>query len=101
MKFARQLAAVLVLVGTLVALGLAWGHISGAGQSGFVFYGRAGSGPGFSLSNSANLIRTAEIEVAIMTVVIAVSAVRRQRHRTRRTEHAASAPAPAEPPAAP
>jgi hypothetical protein len=83
-RFARRLAAVLVLVGVIVALGLAWGHASGAGPDGFVFYGRQGSGPGFSLSNSGDLIRTAEIEAAIMTVVITASAVRRQRRRTRR-----------------
>jgi len=83
--FARRLAAVLLLVGVIVALGLAWGHASGAGQDGFVFYGREGSGPGLSLSNSGDLIRTVEIEVAIMTVVIAASAVRRQRRRARRT----------------
>jgi hypothetical protein len=83
-RFARRLAAVLVLVGVIVALGLAWGHASGAGPDGFVFYGRLGSGSGLSLSNSGDLIRTAEIEAAIMTVVITASAVRRQRRRTRR-----------------
>jgi len=91
--FARRLAAVLLLVGVIVALGLAWGHASGAGQDGFVFYGREGSGPGLSLSNSGDLIRTVEIEVAIMTVVIAASAVRRQRRRARRARGTASAPA--------
>jgi hypothetical protein len=62
-RFARRLAAVLVLVGVIVALGLAWGHASGAGPDGFVFYGRQGSGSGLSLSNSGDLIRTVEIEL--------------------------------------
>jgi len=85
-SFARRLAAVLLLVGMIVALGLAWGHASGAGQDGFVFYGREGSGPGLSLSNSGDLIRTVEIEALIMTVVITISAVRlRRRRHARRT----------------
>jgi hypothetical protein len=84
-RFAWRLAAVLALVGVIVALGLAWGHASGAGRDGFVFYGREGSGPGLSLSDSGNLIRTVEIEAAIMIVVITASAVRRQRRRARRT----------------
>jgi hypothetical protein len=83
-RFARRLAAALLLVGVIVALGLAWGHASGAGQDGVVFYGREGSGPGLSLSDSGNLIRTIEIEAAIMTVVITISAVRRHRRRARR-----------------
>ena len=86
MRFARQLAAVLLLVGTIVALGMVWGHADGAGQSfsgGFGF-GGGGGGPGLSLSNSGNLIRTVEIEAAIMTVVITASAVHRQRRRARR-----------------
>jgi len=85
MRFARRLAAVLLLVGMIVALGLAWGHASGAGQSGFVFYGREGSGPGLRLSNSGDLIRTVELEALIMTVVITISAVhlRRRRHARR------------------
>ena len=86
MKFARQLAAVLLLVGTVVAVGLAWGHVSGVGQDGFVFYGRQGSGPGLSLSNSGDLISTVELEALIMTVVITISAIRlRHRRRVRRT----------------
>ena len=86
MRFARQLAAVLLLVGTIVALGLA-GHASGAGQSfpGRVMFGDRGGGPGFSLSDSGVLIRTIEIEILIMTVVITISAVRlRRRRRARR-----------------
>lgn len=93
MRFARHLAAVLLLVGAIVALGLAWGHASGAGQAGFVFYGGGGSGPGPSLSRSGDLIKTGLIETVIMTVVIMVSALRRQRRRSRR----ASAAAPATP----
>ena len=81
MRFARQLATVLLLVGVIVALGLAWGHSSGAGQDGFVFYGREGSGPGLRLSNSGDLIRTVELEALIMTVVITISAVRLRRRR--------------------
>jgi len=81
MRFARRLAAVLLLVGVIVALGLAWGYASGAGQDGFVFYGREGSGPGLSLSNSGDLIRTVELEALIMTVVITISAVRLRRRR--------------------
>jgi hypothetical protein len=80
-RSARRLAAVLLLVGVIVALGLAWGHASGAGQDGFVFYGREGSGPGLSLSNSGDLIRTVELEALIMTVVITISAVRLRRRR--------------------
>ena len=81
MRFARHLAAVLALVGAIVVLGLAWGHASSAGQNGFVFYGREGSGPGLSLSNSGDLIRTVELEALIMTVVITISAVRLRRRR--------------------
>ena len=81
MRFARRLAAALLLVGVIVALGLAWGHSSGAGQDGFVFYGREGSGPGLRLSNSGDLIRTVELEALIMTVVITISAVRLRRRR--------------------
>lgn len=87
MRFARQLAAVLLLVAVIVILGLAWGHASGAGpsaQDGVVFYGRGGGGPGLSLADSGELIRTFLIEAAIMTVVITASAVRRQRRRARR-----------------
>ena len=84
MRFARHLAAVLALVGAIVALGLAWGHASSAGQNGFVFYGREGSGPGLSLSNSGDLIRTVELEALIMTVVITISAVRLRRRRPAR-----------------
>ena len=81
MRFARHLAAVLGLVGAIVVLGLVWGHASGAGRDGFVFYGREGSGPGLSLSNSGDLIRTVELEALIMTVVITISAVRLRRRR--------------------
>ena len=91
MRFARHLAAVLALVGAIVVLGLAWGHASSAGQDGFVFYGREGSGPGLSLSNSGDLIRTVELEALIMTVVITISAVRLRRRRHAR--RAASGPA--------
>ena len=84
MRFARHLAAVLALVGAIVVLGLAWGHASSAGQDGFVFYGREGSGPGLSLSNSGDLIRTVELEALIMTVVITISAVRLRRRHARR-----------------
>jgi hypothetical protein len=80
-RFARHLAAVLALVGAIVVLGLAWGHASSAGQDGFVFYGREGSGPGLSLSNSGDLIRTVELEALIMTVVVTISAVRLRRRR--------------------
>ena len=86
MRFARQLAAVLVLVGVIVTLGLAWGHASGAGPSAQdgVVYGRGGGGPGLSLSDSGDLIQTALIEAAIMTVVITASAIRRRARRARR-----------------
>jgi hypothetical protein len=50
-------------------------------RGGFVFYGGCGSGPAFSLSDSANLIMTAATEAAVMTVVITASALRRQRRR--------------------
>ena len=85
MRFARHLAAVLALVGAIVVLGLAWGHASSAGQNGFVFYGREGSGPGLSLSDSGDLIRTVELEALIMTVVITISAVHLRRRHARRT----------------
>ena len=94
MRFTRRLAAVLLLVGVIVALGLAWGHASGAGQDGVVFYGREGSGPGLSLSNSGDLIRTVELEALIMTVVITISAVRLRRRRHAR----GTASSPAEDP---
>ena len=96
MTFARRLAAVLLLVGAIVTLGLAWGHASGAGQDGVVFYGREGSGPGLSLSRSGDLIKTGLIEAVIMTVVITVSAVRRQRRRARRTAAVPAAPSAAQ-----
>lgn len=85
-KFVRQLAAVLLTVAVIVALGMAWGHASGAGPSfpGGVVFGGRGSGPGLSLSDSGDLFRTAELEAVIMAVVIAASAVRRRRRRARR-----------------
>ena len=100
MRFARQLAAVLLTVAAVVALGVAWAHsaeaswLAGPAAAHPGRFIQAGprvprgipqaSGPGLRLANSANLIQTALIEAAIMAVVVAASAVRRHRRRARR-----------------
>ena len=106
MKFLRHLAAVVLVVAVIVGLGLLWAHISGGtgigsglrrapsreallrleqikGQikAGVI---RAHSDNGFNLADTANLIRTCEIEAVLAVVVITVSVIRRRRRRTRR-----------------
>ena len=112
-KFARHLAAVLLTVAAVAALGVAWAHgseaswlagsargpgpihlaqLAKAHDQGRLALSRPG-GPGLSLSNSRDLVRTAVIEAVIMAVVVAVSALRRQRRRHRRARQAAASPA--------
>jgi hypothetical protein len=101
-RFARHLAAVLLLVGVIIAVGVAWAHGSppGASHSAPVPVGtspkalrpdgpliirdRPGRGPGLTLSHLGNLVRTMIIEAVIAAVIVAVSAARRQRRRARR-----------------
>ena len=71
----------------IVVIGLAWGHASGAGPVGprtASSTAAGAAGPGLTLSDSGDLIKTALIEAAIMTVVITASAIRRRRRRARR-----------------
>ncbi len=113
MRFARHLAAALLAVAVVVALGVAWEHSSAARVIAPPFpVGPGGPGPGFrriektppgqgshgnvqvirvaqpengglNLSDLPNLTRTAEIEAAIIAVVVALSLVRRRRRRAR------------------
>jgi hypothetical protein len=98
-KFARHLAAVLLTVAVVVALGMAWGHASGTSGAGLIDPGRLAKvhgqgrvvfarpiadGPGLRLSNARDLVRTAVIEAAVIAVVVAISALGRQRRRARR-----------------
>jgi hypothetical protein len=99
-KFLRQLAAVVLTVAVIVALGMLWAHASGSGTgSGSVLRRppsreavlrikggaiRGDSDNGFHLADTSNLIQTGEIEAALAAVVITVSAVRRQHRRKRR-----------------
>jgi hypothetical protein len=106
-RFTRRLAAVLLLVGVIVAVAVLWAHGSPGGgppvttinPKGVVhvtgpvpgspgFHGGPERRPGLSLANSGNLIRTILIETAIAAVIVAASAVRRQQRR--RTRQAAS-----------
>jgi hypothetical protein len=98
-KFLRHLTAVVLVVAVVVGLGLLWAHASG-GSSGIrqvpphqglvrlaqVKAGliRVRSGSGLQLSNTANLIRTCEIEALLAGVVITVSAIGLRRRRMRR-----------------
>ena len=100
MRFARQLAAVLLTVAAVIALGVAWAHsaeaswLAGPAAANPARFIQAehrippgipqASGPGLRLANSADLIHTALIEAAIIAVVAAASAVRRHRRRARR-----------------
>jgi hypothetical protein len=103
-RFTRRLAAVLLLVGVIVAVAVLWAHGSPGGgppvgtisPKGVVHVAGPPPGfhegperrPGLSLANSGNLIRTVLIETAIAAVIVAASAVRRQQRR--RTRQAAS-----------
>jgi hypothetical protein len=98
-RFTRHLVAVLLIVAAVTALAVAWAHSSEASwlagpgpvahrrpPTQIRLARRADNGPGLSLSDSGDLIRTALIESAIAAAVIALSALRRQRRRmTRRT----------------
>lgn len=115
MTFSRRLAAVLVLVAVVVALGVAWEHSSEAGwitppAAGrvpvkMVAHGAAGHPPGtavlpgggkvfrahpqsngigLDLSDTGNLTRTAEIEVAVVAGVVLLDVIRRRARRARR-----------------
>jgi hypothetical protein len=102
-KFLRHLTAVVLVVAAIVGLGMLWAHTSGGGtgighlehapprevvlrmqqiKAGVI---RAQSGNGVNLSDTGNLIRTCEIEAALATLVIAVSAARLRHRRMRRT----------------
>ena len=102
MRFARHLAAALLAVAAVVALGVAWAHsseaswLAGPAAAHPARFVRAeqhirivraslrDNGPGLSLASSADLIHTAVIEAAVMAVVVAASAARRHRRRARR-----------------
>jgi hypothetical protein len=106
-KFLRHLAAAMLVVAVIVGLGMLWAHASGTGTGtglrqaapsrealGRLQQGRdqikAGvirvhSDNGFNLADTANLIRTCEIEAVLAAVVITVSAIRRRRRRLRRS----------------
>jgi hypothetical protein len=95
-KFLRHLAAVLLVVAVFVGLGMLWRHVYPGG-------GRTDPGPppppavvqqddqhrlaahyGLDLADTSNLINTCEIEVALASVVITVSVIRRWHRRTQR-----------------
>jgi len=96
-KFLRHLAAAVLTVAVIVALGLLWAHASGGGirrppstevlqrvkeiRAGVI---RVHSDNGFDLARTADLIRTCVVEAVLAAVVITISAVRRRRRRTRR-----------------
>jgi hypothetical protein len=104
-KFLRHLAAAMLVVAVIVGSGMLWAHASGTGTGlrqaapsrealGRLQQGRdqikAGvirvhSDNGFNLADTANLIRTCEIEAVLTAVVITVSAIRRRRRRLRRS----------------
>lgn len=106
MKFLRHLAAVVLVVAVIVALGMLWAHASGSG-AGFgpgsapangtlrleqIKAGVAGpADSGFDLADSSNLIRTCVIEAGLAAVVITVSAMRRRQRRARRAAGAGKA----------
>lgn len=103
MKFLRHLAAVVFAVAVIVGLGLLWAHASGSGlrqapspqalqrlqqiKAGMIMV-RPGNGSSFT--DTANLIRTCEIEAALAALVVTVGAIRRRHRRMRR---AVAAPA--------
>lgn len=104
MKFLRHFTAVVLAVAVIVGLGMLWAHSSGGGtgtrsglehapsrqalsrlsqiKAGAI---RAQSDDGLNLADTGNLIQTCEIEAALATVVITVSALRLRRRRMRRT----------------
>lgn len=107
MKFLRHLVAVVLVVAVIVGLGMLWARAFGGTGIGSGLRGapsreaflrlkqtkgqikagviRVHSDNGFNLADTANLIRTCEIEAALAAVVITVSVIRRRRRRTRRT----------------
>ena len=114
MTFFRRLAAVLLVVAAVVALGVAWEHSSEAGwisprqdgpvsvhevaaptpggavPRGQVFHQNSAAGeqgPGLNLSDTGNLTRTAEIEAAVVAGVVVLDIIRRRQRRGRRTSH--------------
>jgi hypothetical protein len=116
-KFLRQLAAVLLTVAVVVALGLAWEHsseahwiaapqspgqmvirgqVNGAPHGAVILHGgpggqvvyRSGGGAQFAPSNIRNLGRTGEIEAGVIAAVVVLDVVRRSRRRARRARRA-------------
>lgn len=113
MTFFRRLAAVLVVVAAVVALGVAWEHSSAADwitpaqdgripgnevaaptpgsvvHPGVAFHQNPAAGeqgPGLNLSDTGNLARTAEIEAAVVAGVVVLDIIRRrEQRRARRT----------------
>ncbi|MFI5067438.1 MAG: hypothetical protein ACHP9Z_26135 [Streptosporangiales bacterium] len=105
MKFARHLAAVLLVVAVIVAAGvaLAYGTWGGSAAGGHEItrgleaaHGKAPPGPGrvilvrppaaLNFSRTKDLIRTVIIEAALMAVVITLDLIRRRTRRTRRQQ---------------
>ena len=106
MKFARHLAAVLLTVAIIVALGMTWAHASQAGLPGGPHRGpgvvailhpghavkingklrviRLAAGGGPSPSQLGDLIRTIVIEAAIAVVVVAINVGWRRRRAVKR-----------------
>jgi hypothetical protein len=108
-KFLRHLTAVVLAVAVIVGLGMLWAHASGGGTGIGSALRRAPSPQalqrlqqikagvirirpdnGSSFADTANLIRTCEIEAALAALVVTVSAIRRRHRRLRR---AVAAPA--------
>ncbi len=111
-KFLRHLAAVLVVVGVVVALAMVWQHVSSPGlpgapvgrPAGSVIRGgrpvsphgrqvqeklahirvRPGGGPGLTLARFPDVIRYLLVQVLVMGVVVAISAGSRRRRAARR-----------------
>jgi hypothetical protein len=102
-KFLRHFTAVVLAVAVIVGLGMLWAHASGGTGIGTSLR-RAPSpealhrlqqikagvikvhpgGGGFQLANTANLIRTCEIEALLAAVVITAGVIRRRYRRMRR-----------------
>jgi hypothetical protein len=117
-RFARHLAAVLLTVAVVVALGLVWARSSqgswlGTPGGGLVqvkiFHPgqlikvrgqhpvtliRRESGSGLSLSQVQDVEQTLIIMSLFVTVVVAIDAVARRRRRARRTDRPAKASVP-------
>jgi hypothetical protein len=109
MRFARHLAAVVLVVAVIVVMAVAWEHSSASGL--------LGTGPGhpgrhaapvsaaapagtnsltrsadrlrgiaaFNLSDLMDLVRTVVIEAVLIAVVVAIDGTRRRRRRARRS----------------